>query len=266
LSGLKENDLGADGDESQRQSREQIITNRRLLFEYPEAMLRVLSLVMAAVATLSAGVPSQVRGSAPSEASFYAVSYVEAMASAASRAAAALKQYRDAGRRRPGCLEVELFEQIDRPGHFAVVESWRDQQAFDSRDAAAQKQLADALQAIRVSGYDERPYKALSIGAKPASPARQAIAVVTHVDTVMGPQVPDMLRRLAETSRRDEGNLRFDVVQSAVRPNHFTVIEAWQSQKALDAHAAASHTRQYRDELQPLTGSPLDERLYRVIE
>jgi hypothetical protein len=34
----------------------------------------------------------------------------------------------------------------------------------------------------------------------------------------------------------------------------------------LDAHAAAAHTRQYRDELQPMTGSPLDERVYKVVE
>jgi len=29
---------------------------------------------------------------------------------------------------------------------------------------------------------------------------------------------------------------------------------------------AAAHTRQYRDTLQPMTGSPLDERVYKGIE
>jgi len=29
---------------------------------------------------------------------------------------------------------------------------------------------------------------------------------------------------------------------------------------------AAGHTRQYRDELQPLTGSPLDERVYESVQ
>ena len=33
-----------------------------------------------------------------------------------------------------------------------------------------------------------------------------------------------------------------------MRANHFTVVEAWQNQKALDDHAAAAHTRQYRDD------------------
>ena len=56
------------------------------------------------------------------------------------------------------------------------------------------------------------------------------------------------------------------IVQHVMRANHFTVIETWRNQKALDAHAAAAHTRQYRDELQPMTGSPLDERVHKPIE
>ena len=51
-----------------------------------------------------------------------------------------------------------------------------------------------------------------------------------------------------------------------MRANHFTIVEAWQSQSALDAHAAAAHTKQYRDTLQPMSGGPLDERLYKAVE
>ena len=152
------------------------------------------------------------------------------------------------------------------PGHFAVVETWRDQQMFDARDAV-QKHLLDTLQPIRVSDYDQRPYKTLTVGsAAPLSASSQAISVVTHVDTVAAPQAPALLKRLAEASRREEGNVRFDVVQHAMRANHFTVIETWQNQKALDAHAAAAHTRQYRDELHPVTGSPIDERVYKAVQ
>jgi quinol monooxygenase YgiN len=78
--------------------------------------------------------------------------------------------------------------------------------------------------------------------------------------------VPVILRRLADASRKEPGNLRFDVVQHTMRANHFTVVEAWRDQQALEAHVAAAHTKQYRDELQPLTGSPLDERVYAMIQ
>ena len=39
------------------------------------------------------------------------------------------------------------------------------------------------------------------------------------------------------------------------------MIETWQNNKTFDAHVAAAHTKQYRDELLPMTGSPLDERV-----
>ena len=86
------------------------------------------------------------------------------------------------------------------------------------------------------------------------------MSVVSHVDVAPDPRVAGMLKRLAEASRMEDGNVRFDVVQHTMRANHFTVVETWRDQKAFDAHVAAAHTRQYRDELQPMTGSPLDER------
>src|SRR5215471_4506483 len=124
----------------------------------------------------------------------------------------------------------------------------------------------DALAPIRVSDYDLRPYKTLSVGPSPPAPSSRAVSVVSHVDVSPDPRVAGMLRSLAEASRKEDGNLRFDVVQHTMRANHFTVVETWRDQKAFDAHVAAAHTRQYRDELQPLTGSPLDERVYTAVE
>ena len=200
------------------------------------------------------------------DAAFHAVSYVETMASASPKAIAALKQYRDANRTRDGFVRFEVFEQIGRPGHFAIVETWRDLPAFEGRGAAAQKQLLDALTPIRVSDYDQRPYKTLKVGGPPPAPSGRAISVVSHVDVNQDPKVPGMLRQLADASRQEPGNLRFDVLQHTMRANHFTVIETWRDQQAFDTHVAAAHTRHYRDEVQPMTGSPLDERAYKAIE
>ncbi len=80
------------------------------------------------------------------------------------------------------------------------------------------------------------------------------------------PRRRPLLRSLAEASRKEPGNLRFDIVQHSMRANHFTVIEGWRNQQALDAHVAAAHTKTYRDAIQPMTGSPLDERVYKAIE
>ena len=82
-------------------------------------------------------------------------------------------------------------------------------------------------------------------------------------------RVDDFLKLVtfnATESRKEPGNLRFDVLQHTMRGNHFTVVETWRDQKAFDDHLAAAHTKQYRDEVQPLTGSPLDERVYKAVE
>jgi quinol monooxygenase YgiN len=150
-----------------------------------------------------------------------------------------------------------------------VVEAWRDQKAFDAHAAAAHtKQYQDAIRAIRVAGYDERPYKVFAV-APPRDGSGQAVHVVAHVDiagAAAQAEAPAMLRKLAETSRAEPGNLRFDVLQHVTRANHYTVIEVWQDQKSIDAHRAAAHTRQYREVLQPMSGSPLDERWYKGVE
>ena len=118
-----------------------------------------------------------------------------------------------------------------------------------------------------MTDYDQRPYKPLTLGSPSASANDRATYVITHVDIGgQGTNALDLLKRLAETSRKEDGNLRFDVFQHAMRANHFTVIEVWQSQKALDAHAASAHTRQYREALGPISGSPLDERTYKVAD
>jgi quinol monooxygenase YgiN len=218
-------------------------------------------------ALLAAPVPHVVAQdqSTPADPAAFAVAYVEARAAAAGSARAALKEYRDALQKQ-GSARIEIFEQAGRPGHFAIVEKWRDSSALDARDGAARKRLLDALEPIRVSGYDERPYKTLSTAPEVTAPERRTVYVVTHVDVVPNPQTAGLLARLADASRKEPGNLRFDVVQHTMRANHFTVIEHWRDQSALDSHVSAAHTRQYRDELQPLTGSPLDERVYVSID
>lgn len=227
-------------------------------------------LVLLGAALVPSGLGSQTRSDAPAavgpDSTYYAVSYVETTGASTDKAAAALKQYRDGSRPQDGFMRAEFFEQLGRPGHFAIVETWRDQKAFDARDGSTQKRLLDAIEPIRVSGYDQRPYKTLSVGTSSPPSGRQIVYVISHVDVTPNPQVNVLLRQLAEASRQEAGNLRFDVLLHTMRSNHFTVIEAWRNQQALDAHVAAPHTKQYRDALQPLTGSPLDERTFRIVD
>ncbi len=82
-------------------------------------------LFLLAVALLPSWLVGQAPDSAPADTAFYAVAYVETMAEAARAARSALERYRDASRQQDGLLREEIFERVGRPGHFAVIETWR---------------------------------------------------------------------------------------------------------------------------------------------
>ena len=201
----------------------------------------------------------------PSDTTFYSVSYLEVKPSARGNAIATLKGYRDTTHRDVENIRLELFEQADRPGHFAIVETWKTAAAFDAK-AAQRKQLQDMLDNMRTSAWDTRPYKTLTVASGTAEATSKSVYVISHVDVTPDPKIAGMLTALATASRLEDGNIRFDVLLHTMRSNHFEVIETWQSQKALDNHAAAAPTRKYRDDIQSALGSPLDERIYRAIE
>jgi quinol monooxygenase YgiN len=230
-------------------------------------MPRVFAIALFVVLSLPLRASAQApeRPPAPPDTTFYSVSYIEVKPSSRGPAITTLKQYRDATHRDDFNIRLELFEQSDRPGHFVIVETWRTATGFDAK-AGARKQLADALEAIRVSGWDTRPYKTLSVASGPVDATGKSVYVISHVDVAPDPKVAGMLTTLAQASRLEDGNIRFDVLLHTMRSNHFEVIETWQSQKALENHANAAHTKKYRDDLQAALGSPLDERVYKVIE
>ncbi|HEX4139991.1 MAG TPA: putative quinol monooxygenase [Candidatus Methylacidiphilales bacterium] len=97
-----------------------------------------------------------------------------------------------------------------------------------------------------------------------AQEASGPIVAVIHIDVS-----PDyttaaagLLAQLRRDSQHEAGERDFEVLQQIGRPNHFTLVEAWADEKAFDAHNAAPHTRRFRDQLQPMLGSPFDERLH----
>ncbi|MBV8843602.1 MAG: antibiotic biosynthesis monooxygenase [Bryobacterales bacterium] len=205
---------------------------------------------------------------APPDSTAYSVAYVDIAPASRNAAIAAIKQYRDASRKDGGFQRIEFFEQAGRPAHFCIVETWAKSKDLDSHAASANaKDFRTKLDSMRLSDYDQRPYKSLSLGAAHNDGSSRSTFVIAHVDIGgQGTNAADLLRKLAEASRKEEGNLRFDVLQHAMRANHFTVIEEWQSAKAMEAHAAAAHTKEYRNSLGPIAGSPLDERLYKAVE
>lgn len=225
--------------------------------------MRGFTRLLLGVATAVLGVT----GTAPAaETTIYTVTYVEVGPASAASGGAAIRQYGEASRRADGSLRVELLQRVDRPHHFAILAVWKDAQAVEAhRAGAAARELREKLQPLLASPNDERVHHALSVG---PTPAPGALYVVTHVD-VIPPRKDDgvvSLKQLAEESRKEAGNARFDVIQQVNRANHFTVIEVWKDRAAFDAHAMTAPTRQFREQLAPMSGSLYDERLYTALK
>jgi quinol monooxygenase YgiN len=94
----------------------------------------------------------------------------------------------------------------------------------------------------------------------------EKLYVVTHVDLTpnyTADGVP-LLQKFAADSRKDPGVLRFDLLQEG-RKNHLAIVSVWENQAAFDAHVEAAHTKQFREKLQPMLGSPFDERLHHAL-
>ena len=111
----------------------------------------------------------------------------------------------------------------------------------------------------------------VALAAVPSARAQQggdALYVIVHIDIVSAKVAEGeaLLRQFGAESRKDDGALRFEVLQEATRRNHFTIVEMWQGQTQFEAHEAAAHTRQFREKLYPIAGGPLDTRLHRLFQ
>lgn len=103
----------------------------------------------------------------------------------------------------------------------------------------------------------------------PAAQAQDtAYYVVSYIDVAPANRgaATTMLRQLATASRKDEGNTRFDILQRTTPSNQFAIVSAWKDQKAYDAHAAAAHTKEFRDKIKPLLISAIDDRTHNGME
>ena len=99
------------------------------------------------------------------------------------------------------------------------------------------------------------------------SAMEERIYVVTHVDTLPGNgPAAKLLQQYVTDSRKDKGAVRMELYVQISRANHFSLVEVWENQQAYDAHLAAAHTRQFREQIQPMLGSPFDERLHQIVE
>ena len=226
------------------------------------------SRLLIAVALLSLGYTQAARAADGDVA--YVVSYFDTNNADKDKARALAKKLGEAALKEDGNLRYEVLQRVGHPDQFAILAAWKDKDAAAAHgNAAAMREFREKLTPMLRSAYDERPHTALGVGdvKVPAAKSRAGIFAVTHVDIVPTEKERgvNMTKDMANQSRSDKGNIRFEVLTQNSRPNHMTVIEIWDNQQSIAAHAASAAKKQYRETLSPMSGSLYDERFFRQI-
>ena len=202
------------------------------------------------------------------DAMVYVATYIDIQVNSTAQGTRLVLQYSEASRREAGNAQLSVVKEIGRPNRLVILETWKDQASFDAHERAAHTaQFRSSLQAIHNSPFDQRVHQGFAIDPRKSAVGSDVLAVVTHVD-VPPPRREEtelLLKSLAEQSRKDEGNVLYEVFQqSPARTNHFTVFAVWTDENAFALHDSQPHTRQFRAALGPMLGAPYDERLYHV--
>jgi quinol monooxygenase YgiN len=104
----------------------------------------------------------------------------------------------------------------------------------------------------------------------PASPPPAPPAIEGHVYSVTYVEVMPpsraaaaaLLKRYREAVRKEDGNLRCEVVQRVDQPHQFAILEIWKDQKAFEVHARGPAVVDSREKIAAMRNAPTDERVH----
>jgi quinol monooxygenase YgiN len=237
-------------------------------------LLRAFAVSLLLISAMALRAEAQV-APPPAAGPVYVVTYIDGSLDAVPLVTAVLRTYRDASRKEPANMGVQIYHDVGQANRFLVTEAWREQADYATHlKAASSRQLDFNLKPAVNGPIDTRVHRAFSVGAPPANAAAAAppdgsVLVMSHLDVAppLFASLQPALPPYVNGSRREKGMVRFDVLQHVdPRQNHLTVLEAWSSNAAMEAHRAAAHTKAFRAKLHPILGALYDERVYRPIK
>lgn len=71
------------------------------------------------------------------------------------------------------------------------------------------------------------------------------VAVITARESCAD-DVLSALRTVTEETRKEEGNISYDLHQNVDNPLQFTIIETWKSSEAIDSHNESPHFAEFK--------------------
>jgi quinol monooxygenase YgiN len=92
----------------------------------------------------------------------------------------------------------------------------------------------------------------------------QPVYVVTYVEVApdFSPEARQLILAHSVDARKASGAVQVDALQRIDSPNHFALVEQWQSQSARQTHVSTEGVVKFRAALGPLQIAPYDERFH----
>ena len=134
----------------------------------------------------------------------YVMTYVEVVPSATANTLAILKEYRDAARREPGAMFVDIMQEDGQPYNFVVSEVWQNRGAVATHaSAAAMKTMVDKVKPFSLGPTDMRIHQAHSV-TPPKAATAGTVVVISHCD-VAGGNTQNLINAFAPLSEASRG-------------------------------------------------------------
>lgn len=198
----------------------------------------------------------------------YLFDYVEVVPSAAAQAVNALKEYRDAARKEPGAVQIDLYQEKGQTQRFVVEEIWQNRSiAQEHGKSAASTALVRTLKPIELGPPDVRVHQ-IHMATPPKAPNPNNTILISHVD-VAGNNTLNLIKQLNllwDSSRNESGMMRYEILDEVpLHSNHFRIVEEWTNPAVWEAHDRAPQSQAYRDAILTMLGTPYDQRFYTVV-
>ena len=228
-------------------------------------MKSLFSMLVCALAVLAA--PAAIAAEAVSQGPpIYTTTFFEVSPTAVTQTIALLKEYRDASRKEPGAMSIDIYQEAATPSRFFTNEVWATMAAFETHaKAAAMTQVSEKLLPIEYGPPDSRTQSGYFIAPGGGAATANSVFILSHLDVTpnMLPRLMEIMKPLSEGSAKEAGMQTYQILrQTAGAGNHFRLFEVWNNDRVFDAHNLAAHTRDFRKELYPLLGTPYDQRKY----
>ena len=152
-----------------------------------------------------------------------------------------------ASRNDGGNIDYDIYQSQTDPTQLMIFETWKDQASLDVHSAAAHfTRIVPQLANAAVGEMSIQSFTQTSEG------SQIRINCMLKVDAANVTKALGLAKELVEASRKDDGNIDYDIYQSQTDPTQLMIFETWKDQPSLDTHSAAEHFTRIVPQLQEM--------------